>query len=57
MGKVLSDNKYNLPKNDLYGRLYFYLVDQLKKFVKLIATKKVVFYFYNDNALNLLQNP
>jgi hypothetical protein len=36
MKKVLSTNPYNVPKNDLYGRLYFYLVDKMKLFVKAI---------------------
>ena len=41
MKKVMSTNPYKVPKNDVYGRLYFYLVDKLRKLSDLLKTNKV----------------
>ena len=38
MKKVLQSNDYDVPINDLYGRLFFYIVDKMKDFVELIKT-------------------
>ena len=54
MKKVLATNKYNVPENDLYGRLYFYIVERMKQFVALVQSKRVIFHLSCDNAVNLL---
>ena len=54
MKKILDQNPYNVPKNDLYGRLYFYIVDKMKSLVKLIKSGKLKFIMYKMNAIDLM---
>lgn len=56
MKKVLASNPYDVPENDVYGRLYFYIVDRMKKFVSLANTKKVEILLTSQNAVNLMQD-
>lgn len=55
MKKLLNQNPYNLPENDLYGRLYFYLVDKLKILVALLKTNLLKFEFYNEGDEKLMR--
>jgi hypothetical protein len=41
MKKVLENNPYKVPDNDLYGRLFFYIVEKMKIFIQLIKTQKI----------------
>lgn len=54
MKKVLSSNPYDVPQNDLYGRLYFYIVDKMKQFVALAKTGRIHFHLFNQDAKDLL---
>jgi hypothetical protein len=53
--KVLASNPYNVPENDLYGRLYFYIVDRMKAFVKLVQSKRIFFKVTSENAVDLMK--
>jgi hypothetical protein len=55
MKKVLQSNDYDVPTNDLYGRLFYYIVDKMKDFVELIKTKKVFIHIYDKDAIDLLE--
>ena len=54
MKRVLSSNPYDVPANDLYGRLYFYIVDKMTEFVALIKTKKLKFHMFCADAKDLM---
>jgi hypothetical protein len=55
MKKVLSKNPYNIPKNDLYGRLYFYIVERMKVFIRALKTGKIKFFLYCKDAKDLME--
>lgn len=53
--KVFATNPCEVPKYDLYGRLYFYIVDKLSKFVAVLKSGRVHFHMYNEDAVKLFQ--
>jgi len=55
MKKVLASNNYDVPVNDLYGRLFFYIVDKMTNFVSIIKSKRIFFHFSCKNAIDLLE--
>lgn len=54
MKKVLIGNPYKVPANDLYGRLFFYIVDKMKTFVNCLKTKKLFIHLYDEDARILM---
>ena len=55
MKKVLSTNKYDVPENDLYGRLYFYIADRINTLISLMKTNRLKFHIYQQDAIDLLK--
>lgn len=43
-----TGHRHNVPKNDIYGSLYFYVRDQLEAFCNKLTTTVVNFHFYHQ---------
>ncbi len=51
--EFLLDKKSSCPKNDLYGRLYFYLREKMIEFVKQLSTHKIEFHIFCEDAVSM----
>lgn len=55
MKKVLASNKHKVPEHDVYGRLYFYIVDKMRAFVDLAQSGKLKITLSSEDPLKLLR--